>query len=120
RAHHAPGLPCLAKHFADSLGLKLRGRRDDSKPRGEHLEQEERTNAHLSQYLADHNAAVGPVDTPPARAYHGLAMRLALSCLVDADHSDTASFDSGVPPGEPVPPRWRDRLHRLDAYVEEL
>ncbi len=121
RAHHAPGLPCVAKHFdPDGLGPKLRGRRDDSKPRSEHLAQEERTNARLSRYLADHNAAFGAVDISPARASHGLAMRLALSCLVDADHSDTACFDSGVPPGEPVSPRWRDRLHRLDAYVLQL
>jgi CRISPR-associated endonuclease/helicase Cas3 len=47
-------------------------------------------------------------------------MRLALSCLVDADYSDTAAFDSGIVPGEPVAPRWQDRLCRLDAYVEDL
>jgi CRISPR-associated endonuclease/helicase Cas3 len=47
-------------------------------------------------------------------------MRLALSCLVDADHSDTAAFDNGAASGEPVSPRWQDRLHRLDDYVKAL
>ncbi len=58
--------------------------------------------------------------TLPARASHGLTLRLALSCLVDADYSDTAAFDSGVTPKEPPSPRWQDRLQALDAYVETL
>lgn len=121
RAHHAPGLPCLAKHFdPDGLGLKLRGCRDDSVDRAKHLRQIGQTDGQLPQYLADHFAAAGPAAVSPARASHGLVMRLGLSCLVDADHSDTAAFDTGIAPGEPVPPRWRDRLHRLDAYVAEL
>lgn len=121
RAHHAPGLPRLAKHFdRDGLGLKLRGLRNDSAERTEHDRQIVRTDTRLSQYLADHAAAVGPVAVSPARASHCLTLRLALSCLVDADYSDTAAFDSGIAPGEPPSPRWQDRLHRLDAYVEEL
>lgn len=121
RAHHAPGLPCLAKHFdPDGLGLRLRGRRHESVERIEHLQQIERTDRKLCQYLADHDAAVGLVPVLPARASHGLTLRLALSCLVDADYSDTAAFDRGVALGEPVSPRWQDRLHALDAYVEKL
>jgi len=121
RAHHSPGLPCLAKHFdPDGLGLKLRGLRHEDRERSEHCQQIERTNGQLSQYLADHEAAVGPCAIPAAKPSHGLSMRLALSCLVDADYSDTAAFDSGVVPGESVTPRWQDRLHRLDAYVDDL
>lgn len=121
RAHHAPGLPCLAKHFdPDRIGLKLRGRRRKSVDQIEHLKQIERTDGKLSQYLADHAAAVGPVAVSPAKASHGLTLRLALSCLVDADHSDTAAFDTGITPVEPASPRWRDRLRALDAYVENL
>lgn len=117
KAHHAPGLPCLAKHFdPDDLGLKLCGRRGDSVERIEHLRQIERADEKVSQYLADHAAAVGPLAVSPARASHGLTLRLALSCPVDADYSDTAAFDTGVSPGEPASPRWQDRLHRLDAY----
>lgn len=121
RAHHAPGLPCLAKHFdADGLGLKLRGRRHESVERSVHLKQIEHTNGQLSRYLTDHIAAVNSMPVSPTKASHGLAMRLALSCLVDADYSDTAAFDSGVTSGEPASPRWQDRLHALDAYVEKF
>lgn len=121
RAHHAPGLPCLAKHFdPDDLGLRLRGLRDESAERARHLRQKTRTDGELSEYLADHTAAVGSVAVSPARASHGLTLRLALSCLVDADYSDTAAFDSGITPAEPASPRWWDRLHALDAYVEKL
>ena len=121
RAHHSPGLPCLAKHFdPDGLGLELRGLRHEGRERSEHCQQIERTERRISQYLADHEAAVGPIAISAAKPTHGLSMRLALSCLVDADYSDTAAFDSGAVPGEPVVPRWRDRLCRLDSYVEDL
>ena len=121
RAHHSPGLPCLARHFdPDGLGLKLRGLRHEDRERSEHRQQIERTDGRLSQYLADHEAAVGPIAIPAAKPSHGLSMRLALSCLVDADYSDTAAFDSGIVPVEPVAPRWQDRLCRLDAHVEGL
>ncbi|MGE0005991.1 MAG: CRISPR-associated helicase/endonuclease Cas3 [Parvibaculaceae bacterium] len=121
RAHHAPGLPCLAKHFdPDGLGLKLRGLRDESKERVRHLRQIERTDRNLSQYLADHAAAVGLAPALSAKASHGLTLRLSLSCLVDADYSDTAAYDRGAALGKPASPRWKDRLHALDAYVENL
>ena len=121
RAHHAPGFPCLARQFdPDGLGLRLRGLRNESADRAKHLRQIGRTDENLSQYLADHAAAVGAASVSPAKASHGLAMRLALSCLVDADYSDTAAFDRDITLGEPALPRWRDRLHALDAYVETL
>jgi len=51
---------------------------------------------------------------------HGLTMRLALSCLVDADHTDTAFFDTGrLPPDAPAP-RWAERLDQLRRFVQEL
>ncbi len=53
-----------------------------------------------------------------ARPFHGLALRLALSCLVDADHSDTAFFDSGALPPRANEPRWSERLAALRRYVE--
>src|SRR5690606_20136830 len=40
RAHHAPWLPQKSEHFdADGLGRKLRGLRDDRRPREEHKQQ---------------------------------------------------------------------------------
>jgi CRISPR-associated endonuclease/helicase Cas3 len=48
---------------------------------------------------------------------HGLPLRLMLSCLVDADHSDAAAFNNGWQAPEPPAPRWAERLTALDAYV---
>jgi CRISPR-associated endonuclease/helicase Cas3 len=47
-------------------------------------------------------------------------MRLALSCLVDADHADTAFFDTGRRPPDPPEPKWADRLKALCRYVRQL
>jgi CRISPR-associated endonuclease/helicase Cas3 len=56
----------------------------------------------------------------PAPEVHGLTLRLALSCLVDADHTDAARFDTGREPTEPIAPRWEERLAALDRYVAAL
>jgi CRISPR-associated endonuclease/helicase Cas3 len=121
RAHHSPGLPEKAEHFdPDQLGRRLRGRRrDDDKP-VRHDEQKARTDSFLRQCLTDHEAVVGPHKTAHQRATHGLTMRLALSCLVDADHADTAFFDIGFLPIESPEPRWKERLESLRHYVREL
>lgn len=42
----------------------------------------------------------------------GLSRRLVLSCLVDADHSDTAHYERPM-----YKTRWEERLKRLDDYV---
>lgn len=47
--------------------------------------------------------------------------RMALSCLADADHSDTASLELDTPPEPNCPPlRPKDRLAALDRYVDGL
>lgn len=121
RAHHAPGLPEKQEHFnPDGIGRKLRGRRHDDDDQLRHEEQIERTNGHLREYLASHESTVGHHVSGQRRPIHGLTMRLALSCLVDADHSDTAFFDTGrLPPVAPAP-RWAERLQALRGYVEAL
>jgi len=121
RAHHTPGLPEHAGHFdPDHLGRALRGRRRDDDEPARHAGQQERTDSHLQQYLAVHEAAVGPYVTTRRRPTHGLTMRLALSCLVDADHSDTALYDTGRPPTGSPAPRWKERLESLCRYVRNL
>ena len=56
---------------------------------------------------------------PYKTAWTGLTRRLALSCLVDADHSDTATHYGRERLS--VPPRqWRKRLGALNAYVHSL
>src|SRR5262249_369082 len=98
----------------------LRGRRHESVEQSVHLQQIEHTNGQLSRYLADHIAAVDSMPVSPAKTSHGLAMRLALSCLIEPDYSHTAVFARGVAFRGPASPRWRDRLHALDAYIGKL
>src|SRR5262249_36213600 len=43
-----------------------------------------------------------------------------LSCLVDADHADTARFIARLELPPAPKPRWEERLRRLDAYVRNL
>jgi CRISPR-associated endonuclease/helicase Cas3 len=102
------------------LGRKLRGRRRDERDLKEHQIQIRRTDERLAQYLADHEAVVGKVEPGNARVRHGLTMRLALSCLVDADHADTAWFDTGFETPTAPSPRWDERLAQLDEYVGSL
>jgi len=121
RAHHSPGLPC--KTLEESLPQPLRGGRNRDPDEGDHAPLIARVDACLTDYLAKHEKACGhyPVQALDAEALHGLPMRLALSCLVDADHTDSAAYDAGVPapmPGEDrVAPRWRERLARLEEVV---
>lgn len=121
RAHHAPGLPEKQAHFnPDNLGWRLRGRRRDVEDPEGHEEQIARTNAHLQDYMELHETVIESGRVERRRPVHGLAMRLALSCLVDADHSDTAFFDAGqMPPAAPAP-RWVERLEALCRYVRGL
>lgn len=121
RAHHAPGLPEKQAHFnPDNLGWRLRGRRRDVEDPDRHDEQIARTNAHLRDYLELHESVIGSGRVERRRPVHGLAMRLALSCLVDADHSDTAFFDTGQMPAEAPAPKWAERLEALCRYVRGL
>lgn len=46
--------------------------------------------------------------------------RMVLSCLADADHSDTAAAFYQEPPEPPVALKAKERLEALDRYVERL
>ncbi len=119
RAHHAPGLPKKAEHFTDQ-GRRLRGRRRDTDKIERHAEQINHTNQLIGECLRKHEAVAGPYEIEKRRPIHGLTMRLALSCLVDADHSDSAFFDTGRPPPDAHEPRWAERLNSLCNYVRSL
>lgn len=120
RSHHAPGLPSKPFHFDRKTDRRLRGCRSDADDLVRHKAQIERTDRYLPEMLAVHEAAVGKQVALSGGALHGLPMRLALSCLVDADHADTAMFDNGWSPPPAAPTRWAERLAQLDAYVAGL
>lgn len=113
--HHAPGLRSLIAEYE----------KGDECLRD--LSVKEKVDKKLAEYERLHNGYCLnyklPVDTESAGVItdaDGLKFRLALSCLVDADHGDTARHyqkESDIPP--PLP-RWRERLQALDAYVVGL
>lgn len=121
RAHHAPGIPGVAEET--SRARPLRGVRERTAQVHEHRDLVEHVDARLGQYLHTHRRACDPFGVE-ARAFdrmHGTIARLALSCLVDADHTDTAAYDDGIATPMPdegrVPVRWIERLEALDAFV---
>ncbi|GAB5444984.1 MAG: CRISPR-associated helicase/endonuclease Cas3 [Fuerstiella sp.] len=122
RAHHAPGLPEKANHFGPDKDIvrQLRGRRNDADSHERHETQKAHTDGLLRTYLQTHHSVVA--DAPPIvrKGSHGLTMRLLLSCLVDADHTDTAAFDSGPQSLKPPATRWAERLEALCRYVADL
>jgi len=118
-AHHI-GLPSIPKEkakFANGQNLVFR---DTGDLEGCSQAAWQRTDEHLEGYLRQHHELL--VTAPPVTNQHftGLVRRLALSCLVDADHSDTARHyrnEREVPSPEL---RASARLARLDEYVASL
>jgi CRISPR-associated endonuclease/helicase Cas3 len=49
-----------------------------------------------------------------------VAARIALSCLVDADHSDTAEHYGQPKPVRSISSLWKERLALLDRYVQAI
>ncbi len=123
RAHHAPGLPKWGEHFQSTKGRgkKLRGRRHDNLSSEVHNKQIARTDLFLSDYLKIHEQVLGiPPIKENRKMPRGLRTRLALSCLVDADHADTAFFVDSIAPVKNIPRRWEERLQALCSYVASL
>lgn len=81
------------------------------------VEVKEKNDNNLNKYLSLHQNEV-IVDLEKAKQLaipNGLVRRLALSCLVDADHSDTARY---VKPNYET--EWEERLNKLDQYVHKV
>jgi CRISPR-associated endonuclease/helicase Cas3 len=77
----------------------------------------------LKIYEKLHVAAKCPVLAPiePLSLHnYGLARRIALSCLVDADHRDTARHYGNETEIPHIQPRWKERLVALQQYVNSL
>lgn len=104
-SHHRPGLPDMYAHKVADAPFRFLTAMSD-------------TDENLCNYLRIHVKEIGELPEPTERKavkLSALEYRILLSCLVDADHSDTA--------GElliSAKPRWEERLLRLDRYVQNL
>ena len=80
------------------------------------------TDSRLPSLLSRHREVVpgSPPSAGPTRQYAGFLRRLLLSCLVDADHTDTARHYGDQPDLSPAEGRWALRLAALDRYVGKL
>lgn len=80
----------------------------------------QRTEEKLTEYLTAHDSVI-PLPTGDKQiTLRGLPLRLALSCLVDGDHGDTADHYGNDVIVRPPYPRWEERLEKLDAEVQAL
>jgi CRISPR-associated endonuclease/helicase Cas3 len=121
-AHHA-GLPDFADQRNNKQGYVLRDTAVG--PLGEPTKN--LTDQRLPDYLAVHRAAIsnlleGGAESPPLSPAVAppLFWRIALSCLVDADHYNTACHYNPALPCEGPPLQARNRLGLLDAYTRSL
>ena len=131
RAHHAPGLASvsdertLLKRLLPSTILRGKRYREAVPERddiAQYKELIEKTDAIVSQIISDHETCCNhhldsnQTDVPD----DALTTRLLLSCLVDADHSDTASYYTEPHQKYSWRPRWGERLKKLEEYISAL
>jgi len=120
-SHHA-GLPSLVEE-ENRLELAFRAK----ETRGENGPQLCQFNdQYLARFLNEHRKELAGVALPevPDVESHGsvstLFRRMCLSCLVDADHSDTARHQSGDEVAEGLALNGAERLAALKRYVAKL
>ena len=77
----------------------------------------------LSELLSTHKALCPNENTKPEPRVNGnpMFLRMALSCLADADHSDTAAvYGNAINENNITPLKARERLEALDRYVSSF
>ena len=116
-AHHI-GLPSLPRERAKGDGKLFL--RDENELNGVSAQSWRRTDELLDDYLARHHSIFEPQPAGVSVKFSGLVRRLALSCLVDGDHSDTAQHYRKERELHGPPLRAAERLQALDRYVENL
>lgn len=114
-AHHR-GLPSVPaekiKPFTDAAVGALRDPRVAAR-----MDQEL---ASFQQVYLDLGLELPPACPAKLDQYRGTAARIALSCLTDADHTDTATAAGDPRPEKRVLGQWEERLARLNNYVQNL
>jgi CRISPR-associated endonuclease/helicase Cas3 len=118
-AHHI-GLPSFPKEKAKAANNLNLAFRDTGDLVGLEKSAWQWTDDHLDTYLSQHHQLFPAVGAVPNTLFSGLVRRLALSCLVDADHSDTARHYRQERELRGQPLRAAERLTRLDRYVADL
>lgn len=119
-AHHAG----LFSKSEESPPNKKRLFRDERQPAAfSGCAVDKHVDAHLHEYLTVHenvglSRAAGTRNGQLHRC--GFTRRIALSCLVDADHGDTACHYGKEVKTPRVETRWQDRLAALQRYVGSL
>ncbi len=119
-SHHR-GLPDITEHRTRDAGLPFRDLESDESGRIT----KDHTDGHLEGYLRLHLSTIESIgqstySNTQRRSDMSILLRLALSCLVDADHFDTArnygqAFSVTSPKLDPAA-----RLELLDRYVAGL
>ena len=119
-SHHR-GLPDITEHHTREAGLPFRDLESDESG----CRTKDRTDNQLTEYFCLHRSVVANTgqltySNEQRRSDMSVLLRLALSCLVDADHFDTArhygqAFPVTSPELEPTA-----RLNLLDRYVAGL
>ena len=114
-AHHR-GLPSVPaekiKPFTDAAVGALRDPRVAARM--------DRELSNFQQIYRDLGLELPPACPTKLDQYRSTAARIALSCLTDADHSDTAAAAGETRPEKRVSGRWEERLARLNSYVQGL
>ena len=115
----------VASHHAGLLSLLEEKKKPLLKPAGRKYritEAVNHTTEHLAEYIAQYRQAgmSEVLEGAITAKWSGLAKRFALSCLVDADHSDTARHYGEPLPKKPAECSWTERADALDAYVRVL
>lgn len=108
-------------HHAGLFTLSEERIKNDGNKAFRDLDVAEVVDKNLNTYLEGHGTETNPYEpSKDSLPLKGLSLRIALSCLVDADHHDTA-FNYGNEVGKKnCPTRWSERQEALQCYVEGL